>query len=166
MTDTRPGGGDAAPFRVQDPYDWAAILRLIQDAFAGMEGRIDPPSSMHRLDPAAIARQAETGEIWVIEAGGAPVACVFLTARPDVLYLGKLATAAAHRRRGLARRLVDTAKTRARVLGYDRLELQTRIELTENHRFFAALGFAMTGQTAHEGFDRPTSLTMQFKVAQ
>ena len=51
------------------------------------------------------------------------------------------------------------AETRARALGLPVLELQTRVELTENHAAFRALGFAQTGATAHPGFDRPTSLT-------
>lgn len=41
------------------------------------------------------------------------------------------------------------------------LELDTRIELTENHATFAALGFVKTGEDAHDGYDRPTFITMQ-----
>ncbi len=149
------------PFRATDPFDWPALLSLIRAEFASMEHRIDPPSSMHRLTPQAIAAQARTGEVWVIEHGQTPIACLFLTPQPPALYLGKLAVATSHRGQGLARRLIDTAATRARALGLTRLVLQTRIELTENHRLFAAMGFAMTGTTAHEGFDRPTSITME-----
>ncbi|WP_172300222.1 GNAT family N-acetyltransferase [Pseudoruegeria sp. HB172150] len=151
---------DDIPFRVTDPYDWPSLLALIQAEFAYMEGRIDPPSSMHRLTPEAIAAQAETGEIWVIEHGGTPAACIFLTPQPPALYLGKLAVSSNHRGQGLARRLIGTAETRARALGLTALKLQTRVELTENHAAFTALGFAITGTTAHEGYDRPTSLTM------
>ena len=127
-----------------------------------MEGRIDPPSSMHRLTEAAIADQARTGEVWVT--GDPPVACLFLTPRPDALYLGKLAVADGHRGRGLARRLVDHAARRAAARGLPALELQTRIELTENHAAFARMGFAATGTTAHQGYDRPTSITMRRPV--
>lgn len=153
---TRP-----APFRATKPYDWDALLKLIQTEFAHMEGRIDPPSSMHRLTPEAIAQQADSGEVWVIEEGGRPVACAFLTPKPHALYVGKLAVAFPQRGRGLARQLVDLAEERARALGFDRLELQSRVELTENHAAFTAMGFAITGQTAHAGYDRPTSVTMQ-----
>ena len=38
------------PYQAVAPYDWPALLALIQAAFAGMDGRIDPPSSMHRAD--------------------------------------------------------------------------------------------------------------------
>jgi ribosomal protein S18 acetylase RimI-like enzyme len=150
------------PYRAEGPHDWAALLALIRAAFAGMEGRIDPPSSMHALTEAGIADQAATGEVWAISAP--PVACVFLTARPGRLYIGKLAVAEAQRGQGFARRLVDQAEARARALGLPVLELQTRVELVENHAAFAAMGFVKVGETAHPGFARPTSFTFQRAV--
>lgn len=128
-----------------------------------MDGRIDPPSSMHRLRLEDVARQAREGEVWVIE-DSFLVACVFLTPRSQVLYLGKLAVASSHRGRGLARRLVAQAAHRARALGLATVELETRIELRENHAAFARLGFVKTAETAHPGYTRPTSMTMQLKV--
>lgn len=151
------------PRRAAPPEDWTALHRLIRDAFAGMEGRIDPPSSARDLTPESIARQAETGEIWVI--GAPPVAGLFLTPKPGRLYLGKLAVAGSHRGQGLARALVDLAEARARTLGLPVLELQTRVELVENHAAFAAMGFRQTGATAHPGHDRPTSLTFTRPVS-
>ena len=69
----------------------APVLALLRTAFAGMEGRIDPPSSLHQLTEDGIAEQARIGEVWVI----GNEACVFLTPRPEAdppeLYLGKLA---------------------------------------------------------------------------
>ncbi|MES2551660.1 MAG: GNAT family N-acetyltransferase, partial [Pseudomonadota bacterium] len=144
------------PQLVTEPTLWPAILRLLSDAFAYMEGRIDPPSSLRDLTPEAFARQTAMGEIWII---GAPVACVFLTPRPEALYVGKLTVAADHRGKGLARRLVDQAEVRARALRLPTLELQTRVELVENQRVFTAMGFVEVGRTAHSGFDRPTSIT-------
>ncbi|MAQ84639.1 MAG: GNAT family N-acetyltransferase [Maritimibacter sp.] len=155
---------EGTPFRATDPYDWHAILTLIQYEFAYMQGRIDPPSSMHGLTEALIAEQARLGEVWVIEDNGSAVACVFLSPKPNAMYIGKLAVAATHRGRGLARVLVAVAETRARDLALPVLMLQTRVELTENHATFNALGFAITGTTSHEGFDRPTSITMEREV--
>lgn len=147
MTPRRAGAGE----------DWGAVLALIRESFAYMDGRVDPPSSVHLLSEAELARQAEAGEVWLI---GAPVlGCLVLTVRPGALYIGKLVVSAAARRIGLARRLIDLAEERARALGLPKLELQTRVELTENHAAFAALGFRQTAATAHAGYDRPTSLT-------
>lgn len=150
------------PYRATAPFDSRAVLALIQDSFADMDGRIDPPSSMHRLTPQDIERQAAEGEVWVI--GQPPVACVFLTAKPQALYIGKLAVAKGHRGQGLARALIDRAESRARALGLPALDLQTRVELTENHATFRALGFTEIDRTAHEGYDRPTSITFRRPV--
>lgn len=147
------------PYRAQDPHDWPALLALITRAFAGMEGRIDPPSSLHRLTPQGIARQAEEGEVWVI--GTPPVACIFLTSQADALYLHKLAVDPGAQRQGHARRLMVLAETRARALGLPALELSTRVELVENHATFRALGFQQVAETRHDGYDRTTSLTFR-----
>ena len=66
---------------------------------------------------------------------------------------------------GLAQALVRHAESRAKLLALAVLELQTRVELTENHAAFRAMGFAETGRTAHEGFDRPTTITFRKPVA-
>lgn len=150
------------PYRAENPQDWAALLALIRAAFAGMDGRIDPPSSMHMLTEDAIAEQAVTGEVWVV--GAPPVACVFLTPRPGRLYIGKLAVADGYRGRGLARHLIGVAEARAQSMGLPVLELQTRVELIENHAAFAAMGFTKTAETAHPGFARTTALTFQRAV--
>ena len=143
------------PTLAQDPFDWDAALDLIRRAFQGMEGRIDPPSSIHRFT----AQDLKQGEFWVI--GTPPVACVLLTPKPHALYLGKLAVEPGLTRQGLARRLIAQAEVRARALGLPALELQTRVELTENHATFQALGFQAVGRTAHQGYDRPTSITFR-----
>ncbi|RLK00579.1 GNAT family N-acetyltransferase [Ruegeria conchae] len=138
------------------------VLRLIRESFAYMEGRIDPPSSMHRLTLDSLRRQIDEGEIWVI--GDRPDAVVFLTPKPGRLYLSKLAVDLRQRDRGLARTLIEQAQVQARRYGLDILELQSRVELVENHATFARLGFSKTGETAHPGFDRPTSITMQKRL--
>jgi ribosomal protein S18 acetylase RimI-like enzyme len=149
------------PVLATDPALWPPILALLRDAFAFMEGRIDPPSSLRDLTPEALNRQAEVGEIWVI---GAPVGCVFLTPKPGALYVGKLAVAEAFRGQGLARRLIEVAEVRAREMGLPALELQVRVELVENQAAFRAMGFQEVGRTAHAGFDRPTSITYRRAV--
>lgn len=141
----------------------AEVLALIRAEFAYMDGVVDPPSSMHRLDAAGMDRQAAEGEIWA--AGDPPVACVFLTAKPGRLYIGKLAVLTGSRRQGLARRMIALAEERARALDLPELELQTRIELTANHAAFRAMGFEEVTRAAHPGYDRPTTLTFRRPVS-
>lgn len=150
------------PHQMRPGDDPAPVLALIRAAFAGMEGRIDPPSSMHRLTEDDIRLQAAHGEVWLI--GMAPLACMFLTLKPHALYIGKLATAAQARNQGHARRLIAHAVRRAHDLGLPLLELQTRVELAENHAAFRAMGFEQVAETRHPGFDRTTSLTFQRKI--
>jgi len=149
------------PSQAKNPYPWNKILSLLQTSFAYMENRIDPPSSMHRLTVEAISKHSETDEIWVIEQQNSPIACMFLTSKAHALYLGKLAVSEAYRGQGLARQLVDCAETRCHAHGFTTLELQTRVELVENHQAFAKMGFRKTGESAHDGYDRPTDITMQ-----
>jgi N-acetylglutamate synthase-like GNAT family acetyltransferase len=150
--------------RMTPDEDFGPLLTLIRKSFAYMEGRIDPPSSMHRLTTASLAESAAKAEIWVAEETGAPVACMVLTPEPDILYLGKLSVAEQCRNQGLARQLVAHALARARALGKVAVTLQTRIELIENHAAFAAIGFRKTGESAHEGYARPTTLNFRRDV--
>jgi ribosomal protein S18 acetylase RimI-like enzyme len=152
-----------APRRAGPDSDWTGTLALLRAAFAFMEGRIDPPSSLHRLTAEDISAMARDGEVWLI--GDAPDACVFLTLKPGALYLGKLAVTDTARGQGYARRLIALAETRARAHALPVLELQTRVELTENQATFRALGFVETGRTAHPGYGRPTSITFRRDVA-
>ena len=147
------------PFQAADLYEWSALLALIQRAFAYMEGRIDPSSSLHRLTPSGLAA---SGEVWVL--GRPAVACMVLKPEDSGLYLGKLAVEPALQGRGLGRLMMARAEERARELGLGFIRLETRVELAENHRFYRALGFEEVGRRAHPGFDRPTSVSYEKRV--
>jgi len=154
MTPKRLSGDDP---HLQD------VLDLLNEAFAYMEDRIDPPSSLQNLTVETLAKTASKGNLWTI--GEPPLATAMMTPRPDRLYLGKLAVAASARGQGYARKLIDLAKSEAKSAGLPCVRLETRIELTENHRTFERLGFIKTGESAHPGFDRPTSITMELRVS-
>ncbi|NIZ10724.1 N-acetyltransferase [Pseudooceanicola sp. HF7] len=148
-----------------------ATLSLLRDSFAFMAARIDPPSSLTRMDLAALAREAAEKELWILPApdapdteaphADAPLACVILTTQPDALYIGKLAVAQTARGQGLSRQLLTLADTRARAHALPKLRVQTRVELTENQATFTALGFVETARTCHAGYPRPTSITYE-----
>lgn len=137
----------------------ADVLALIRTCFAYMDGIIDPPSSVHRLTLEGLHTISRTAEIWAT-----PSACMILTPQDDTLYLGKLAVAEKARGKGLARSMTAHAVQRAKALKRPTLTLQTRIELTANHKTFKALGFYETARGAHEGYDHPTHITFVRKV--
>ena len=143
---------------------WDDILALIMRAFAFMDGVIDPPSSAHLLTVETLRDKAlhETG--FVALSGDRIVGCIFALERADDFYVGKLAVAPDSQGRGIGRRLMRAVELLALDRGKAALELQTRIELTANHAAFARLGFHETERTAHEGYARPTSITMRKSI--
>jgi N-acetylglutamate synthase-like GNAT family acetyltransferase len=147
-----------------DFADWEAVRTLIHEAFAYMEGRIEPPSSALRLTPQSMAADATDGALLLARSGSTLVGCVFVHPKEDALYIGKLAVQPRMHGRGIGKALVGAARAEARMLGLKALELQTRIELTENHAVFIKMGFVKTGETTHQGYARATSITMRAPV--
>ena len=139
--------------------DLTGVRALLVQAFAFMEGVIDPPSSLAMLRVEDLRAEAALGRLWAILPG--PAACMILTPKPGTLYLGKLAVAKTQRGCGLARVMLEQAIVQARALGFPSITLQTRIELTGNQALFRHLGFAEIERTAHPGYDRPTSITFR-----
>lgn len=144
---------------------WVDLLDLVRRSFATMDGVIDPPSSVHRLTPATLAEKAARETVLLALVGGRLAGCVFLADRGSDVYVGKLAVEPGMQGKGIGRRLMDAAEHHALGLGRTALELQARVELTGNQAAFARLGFREAGRTAHDGFDRPTSVTMRKELA-
>ncbi|MBX3569296.1 MAG: GNAT family N-acetyltransferase [Rhizobiaceae bacterium] len=153
-----------AAVAVLDPStfdEWPRLLGLIRRAFASMDGIIDPPSSAHHLTVETLIAKASSETVFLGHMDGAMAGCAFVADRPGRLYVGKLAVEPASQGRGVGSRLLDAIEALARRRGVSVLELQTRVELTDNHRTFARWGFLETGRTAHPGYDRPTSITLR-----
>ncbi|WP_120634253.1 N-acetyltransferase [Ruegeria sp. EL01] len=140
------------------------VLELLQVLFQYMDTRIDPPSSVHRLTVAGMRTHCQDGgEIWAI---GRPLfGCMFLTPKAESLHLGKLAVQPEKRGQGICRMLVKHGERRAVELGLPALELETRVELTENHRAFSRLGFMIAGTGSHAGCDRPTEYRLRKAIS-
>lgn len=160
MTDTPPGLAVApAP---PDFAEWEALLALLRRAFAYMEGRVDPPSSLTRMDAAALRDKAGAEALLLAhDATGGLVGCLFAADRGDALHIGKLAVEPARQGERIGAALMAAAEALARGRGLPALELETRVELTGNHRAFARMGFEKVGESAHAGYDRPTSFTFR-----
>ena len=141
--------------------DWSEVLDLLHRAFAVMEQRIDPPSSLHDMDATTLADMAGRGLCLLAEADEVVLGCLFCQIGDDALHLSKLAVDPDHQGQGIARALIDLAEANARAVEIGAMQLQTRVEMDENHLTFARLGFEITGETSHPGYDRPTSLIMR-----
>lgn len=140
---------------------WPELLALLHVAFEFQNDRIDPPSSLHKFDVAALAAKAGEETLFLACEGDIVLGCLFAKPRGDSLYVGKFAVAPAHQGRGIGRRLMSAAEALARQRGLPALELDTRIELTENHATFGAMGFVIVSEQAHPGYDRATFVTMR-----
>ena len=147
-----------------DFADWENVRALIIDAFAYMEGRIDPPLSALRMTAQSMAADAAMGALLLAEIDGALVGCAFIRRKEDALYIAKLAVRPDRQQRGIGRALIAAAQDEARAQSLAALELQTRIELSENRAAFARMGFVKIAETAHPGFTGPTSITMRARL--
>ena len=141
--------------------DAATIADLLRLAFSKQSRPTNPPSGALKETAATIAEQLARGGGAVLEDGGVLVGAVLWTAEEGALYLGRLAVDPEHRRRGIARALIDEAEREARQRGLARMTLGVRRALEDNRRLFASCGFEETPLHRHEGFSEPTWVMME-----
>lgn len=141
--------------------EWERILELLSAAFAYQKERIDPPSSVYVLTINSLAEKASGENLFLARIDRDLAGCVFARDRAPVLYISKFAVWPHLQCRGIGRNLMHAVEVFARETGCADLELETRIELTENHRAFESLGFSKTSEHAHEGYDHPTYIRMR-----
>ena len=152
--------------RPESFLDWPQLVGLVRDSFAYMDSRIDPPSSLNRMGIEEFKAKAAEETLIIAEDSSSIIGCAFAALRDDCVYVGKVAVAESARGKGVARAMFTVAEGLARTHGRKFLELQTRVELVENHATFTALGFLKVAESAHPGYNRPTSITMRKRVAE
>lgn len=145
--------------------EWGPLLELLRAAFAYQEHRVSPRSSAYSLSVESLAKKAADEHLFLASLGGELAGCVFATDRGHLLYVSKLAVWPHLQRLGIGRSLMSAAESFARESRHLILELESRIELTENHRTFESLGFSKISEHAHEGYDRPTFIRMQRRLS-
>ena len=159
--------GIVADFDLQiapDDVDWDELHTLLNEAFAYMDGRIDPPSSLLSMTVETLREKAQNETLVQVLHDGRIVGCMFCRFDKPWLYVGKVAVSLDNRGKGLGRMMFKTAFDIAARMQAKGLELETRIELIENHRAFEKLGFVKVSESAHEGYDRPTSICMRAEL--
>jgi GNAT superfamily N-acetyltransferase len=128
------------PLEIRDePYDAAVVQTIIQD-MADDLARLYGPGSYAPQDPTGWA--APEGAMVVAYDDGVPVACGGLIRHDaDTAELKRMFTHLAHRRRGVARRVLAHLEERARQLGYRRMVLETGVPQTEARSLYLAAGY-------------------------
>ncbi len=140
------------------------VFALLKRSFAYMEDRIDPPSSLENLNVESIKTKAKEETLYILTVDDELAGCVFARVHDEFVYLGKLAIDSRFRGCGYARRLMEQVEVQAKNRGVGCVELETRVELTGNQRFFAKAGYYKIAENAHEGYDRPTSYRYRKEV--
>ena len=140
--------------------DWHELHTLLTECFAFMEGRIDPPSSLTQMSPEIFREKAADETMIIVRSKGVLIACGFLKEVESSVYLGKLAVKPPFQRQGILKEIMTMAEAFARQKNKFSLDLETRIELIENHKTFCALGFVKTSEGRHDGYDCTTFITM------
>jgi predicted N-acetyltransferase YhbS len=134
------------------------ILAMVHAAF----GAFEPPSGVLDETVVDLARRLRENIVFVAQAGDEFVGSVFCTVQGDALYLARLATAPAWRRRGVAAALLSACEAEARRIGARRLTLRVRLTLPENRAYFERAGFSVTGRGQDPG--RTPYLTMERRL--
>jgi len=151
MTDGSSKNPARPPIVPAGPGDAAAVAACVRAAYAHYVARIGrEPAPMTADYDALIA----AGEVWVIRAGEGIAGVLVLRPQPPALLVENVAVAPAHQGEGLGRLLMAFADEHARAEGLGEVVLYTNERMTENLRFYPALGFTETGRAMQDGFAR------------
>jgi predicted N-acetyltransferase YhbS len=149
----------AGPERAED------VHRVTQAAFEPHR-ELDPPSGAGRESLATVIEALSAGGGAIAELEGRPVGC--LRWRIDEngdFRVGRLAVRPDLQRCGIGRALMLWAEREARKRGFDGIVVGVRIPLVGNLAFYRSLGYEVTGEHSHDGYDRPTWLALRKRLS-
>jgi len=131
--------------------DARAVARCVRAAYAHYVERIGREPAPMTADYEALI---SAGEVWVARAGEDVAGVLVLRPRPPALLLENIAVTPDRQGEGLGRALMAFAEDRARAEGFAEVVLYTNERMTENLRFYPALGYVETGRAMQDGFAR------------
>ncbi len=134
------------------------VMAMVHVAFR----EFTPPSGVLGETVADLALRQREGFVLVVQDHGAFIGSLFCMRKDDALYLTRMATLPAWRRRGVGRALMAAAEEEARRAGLAKLLLRVRQNLPANQAYFAKLGFTVTGEGQDPG--RPAYTVMERAV--
>jgi ribosomal protein S18 acetylase RimI-like enzyme len=155
-------GRIAGPLLIRETglEDAELLLHIIHSAFQEYVGRIDPPTSAPDDTLDKIHANLDQGRALIAVIDQHQIGCVFYQRMTDHVYLYRLAVLPEYRRRGVARRLIESVEEVANDLGFT-VRLGTRVALPENQRYYERMGYHVVEYRTHPGYDRPTYVMME-----
>jgi ribosomal protein S18 acetylase RimI-like enzyme len=151
MTDL-PSNSEGSPEIVPAGRDDApAVAACVRAAYAHYVERIGREPAPMTAD---YGRLIAAREVWVIRAGEGVAGVLVLRPEPPALLVENVAVAPGQQGRGLGRMLMAFAEDHARAAGLTEVVLYTNERMTENLRFYPALGYTETGRAMQDGFAR------------
>jgi GNAT superfamily N-acetyltransferase len=131
--------------------DARAVAECVRAAYAHYVERIGREPAPMTADYEGLI---DAGEVWVARAGEGVAGVLVLRLQPPALLVENVAVAPDRQGEGLGRALMAFAEDRARAEGLAEVVLYTNERMTENLRFYPALGYAETGRAVQDGFAR------------
>ena len=131
--------------------DTCSVAACVRAAYAGYVERIGREPAPMGADYEALIT---AGAVWVAHDAGDVVGVLVLHALGDALLIENVAVRPDRQGRGVGRALMRFAEEHARRAGLSEVTLYTNARMTENLRFYPALGYAETGRGVQDGFDR------------
>lgn len=142
------------------------ICRVIHDCFAEYEGRLVPPSAALAESSVLIAYELTHGTTaWLAWSSGEAVGCVLARPKGSEFYFGRLSVVPSFRGCRVAALLIAAVEEAGRKRGFAAVVCSVRLVRDMKRRLFGQLGYVEIGQTAHPGFNEPTSVDLRKRTA-
>lgn len=130
--------------------DRAAVVKVLQRAFADYDGQLQPPPGALGETEASVRAHLKKGSIALAFIAGEPVGAMFIERKGDALFVSRVSVVPEKRGSGITARMVVLAEEEARRQGIHALSLRVREVLAQNVALFQRLGFRETGRHGHE----------------
>lgn len=158
--DQRPTS-DALRIMLCGPERAEEIRRLTQVAFRSYD-RLDPPSGAVRESLARVRDDLGRGGGAIAELDEQAVACLRWEMDPDgAFHVRRVAVLPELQGRGIGRTMMGWAEGEARRRGCDVVSVGVRVDLPDNLALYRRLGYEITSEHRHEGYDRTTWFGMR-----
>ena len=159
-----PPVSPAAPViavRWAEAADRAAVIKVLQRAFADYDGMQPPPGALGETEGSVRAHLSRGGSVALAYIEGEPVGAMFAERTGDALFLSRVSVVPEKRGSGITARMVALAETSARQEGVGALTLRVREVLAQNLALFQRLGFRETGRHGHEA--KPDTVMIEMR---